>query len=39
MYLMHFRIEKGMVLEIDGRQSVFDIYKEEQQEFPPFGPD
>ena len=39
MCLMYFRIEKGMGLEIDGNKGVCDIYKEEQQDFPPFGPD
>ena len=39
MCLMYFRIEKGIGLEIDGNKGVCDIYKEEPQEFPPFGPD
>ena len=37
--IMYFRLEKGMGLEIDGSKGVCDTYKEEQQDFPPFGPD
>ena len=36
---MYFQIEKGMGLYIEGSQGVYDVYKEEQQEFSPFGPD
>ena len=36
---MYFRIEKGMGFYIEGSQGVYDVYKEEQQDFPPFGPD
>ena len=36
---MYFRFKKGMGSEIDGSQGLFDLYKEEQQAFPPFGPD
>ena len=39
MCRMYFRIEKEMGLEIDGNKGVCDISKEEQQDFPPFGPD
>ena len=39
MCFMYFRIEKGLGLEINGSQGVCDIYKEEQQDFLPFGPD
>ena len=39
MCCMYFRREKGMGLYIEGSQGVCDVYIEEQQKFPPFGPD
>jgi hypothetical protein len=39
MCRLYFQIEKGEGLEIDGSKGVYDMYKEEQQDFPPFGPD
>ena len=39
MCRLYFQIEKGKGLEIDGSKGVCDNYKEEQQDFPPFGPD
>ena len=36
---MYFRIEKGQGFYIEGSQGVYDVDKEEQQDFPPFGPD